>query len=180
MLPHELDDVAEAKAGGGVLAGSKRRSGPDLETGDALEVLRKEPGIAGDHKVVADPEMERGRFALEKFPDPTLESDLEFAKGKNLGGVDLQDGRLAWAVATATEPISKAASPTPRIGGKRVSRESNSPNNDRPRIALSSFMQDANRSDAQASTFGDEQGPDMLTHPGDSVSGSAAIYSGEG
>ena len=98
MLPHELDDVAEAKPGGGGFPGADGWSGADLETGDSLKVLGKEAGVAGDDEVVADPEMERGRFALEKFPDPTLESDLEFAKRQNLGGVDLQDGRLAWAL----------------------------------------------------------------------------------
>jgi hypothetical protein len=97
VLPHELDDIAEAKAGGGVFAGPESRPGPDLETGDSLKVLGKETGIAGDHKVVADPEVERGRFALEKFPDPTLEAGLEFAQGQDLGGVDLENGRMTGA-----------------------------------------------------------------------------------
>jgi hypothetical protein len=97
MLPHELDDVAEAETGGGVFAGPESRPGPDLETGDALKVLGKETGIAGDDEVVTDPEMERGRFTLEKFPDPTLESDLEFAQGQNLGGVDLKNGGMTGA-----------------------------------------------------------------------------------
>ncbi len=34
---------------------------------------------------------------MEKFPDPTLESDLEFAQGQDLGGVDLKNGRLSGA-----------------------------------------------------------------------------------
>ena len=97
MLPHELDDVAEAETGGGVFAGPESRPGSDLETGDSLKILGKETGVAGDDEVVTDPEMEGGRFTLEKFPDPTLESDLEFAQGQDLGGVDLENGRLAGA-----------------------------------------------------------------------------------
>ena len=97
MLPHELDDVAEAKPGGGVFPGAEGWSGADLETGDSLKVLGKEAGVAGDDEVVADPEMEGGRFTLEKFPDPTLESDLEFAQGQNLGGVDLKNGGMTGA-----------------------------------------------------------------------------------
>ncbi len=97
MLPHELDDVAEAETGGGVFPGAESRPSPDLETGDALEVLGQETGVAGDDEVVTDPEMEGGRLALEKFPDPTLESDLEFAQGQNLGGVDLKNGGMTGA-----------------------------------------------------------------------------------
>jgi hypothetical protein len=81
-----------------VFPGAEGWSGADLETGDSLKVLGKEAGVAGDDEVVADSEMERGRFALKKLADPTLEPGLELAKGKNLGGVDLQDGRLAWAL----------------------------------------------------------------------------------
>ena len=98
VLPHELDDVAEAETGGGVFAGPESRPGPDLETGDALKVLGKEAGVAGDNEVVTDAEMKRGWLSLKKFPDPTLESHLEFAQGQDLGGVDLQDGRLAGAL----------------------------------------------------------------------------------
>jgi hypothetical protein len=97
VLPHELDDVAEAETGGGVFPGAESGSGADLETGDSLKVLGKEAGVAGDDEVVADSEMERGRFALKKLADPTLEPGLELAKGKNLGGVDLENGRLTGA-----------------------------------------------------------------------------------
>jgi len=97
VLPHELNDVAQAEAGGGVLACSKSGAGPDLEARDAFKVLGKEAGIAGDDKVVADAEMERGRFALMELADATLETGLELAQGKDLGGVDLENGRLAGA-----------------------------------------------------------------------------------
>ena len=80
-----------------MFAGAEGRPGADLETGDALEILGKETGVAGDNEVVTDAEMERGWLSLKKFPDPTLEAGLELAKGKNLGGVDLEDGRLAGA-----------------------------------------------------------------------------------
>jgi hypothetical protein len=97
VLPHELNDVTETEAGGGVFARAKSGAGPDLKARDALEVLGKKAGVAGDDKVVADAEMEGGRFALMELADATLETGLELAKGENLGGVDLENGRLAGA-----------------------------------------------------------------------------------
>ena len=98
MPAHELDYVTKAEAGGGVLAGTEGRSGPDLKTGDTLEILGKETGVAGDNEVVTDAEMKRGWLSLKKFPDPALKPDLKFPEGEDLGGVDLEDGRLAGAL----------------------------------------------------------------------------------
>jgi len=95
VLAHELNDVAQAEAGGGVLAGAEGRAGPDLKTRDAFEVLGKKAGVAGDDKVVADTEMEGGRFTLMELADPALEAGLELAQGEDFGGVDLENGRLA-------------------------------------------------------------------------------------
>jgi len=80
-----------------VFARAEGGAGPDLEARDALEVLGKKAGVAGDDEVVADAEMERGRFALVELADAALETGLELAKGKDLGGVDLENGRLAGA-----------------------------------------------------------------------------------
>jgi len=95
LLAHELDYVTETETSGGVLTGAEGGAGPDLETRDAFEVLGKEAGIAGDNEVVADAEMEGGRFALMELADAALESGLELAQGEDLGGVDLENGRLA-------------------------------------------------------------------------------------
>jgi hypothetical protein len=97
VLAHELNDVTETETAGGVFARAEGRTGADLKARDALEVLGKEAGVAGDNKVVANAEMERGRFALMELADPALESGLKLAQGKDLGGVDLEDGRLAGA-----------------------------------------------------------------------------------
>jgi len=80
-----------------VFARAKSGAGPDLEARDALKVLGKEAGVAGDDEVVANAEMEGGRFALMELADAALETGLELAQGKDLGGVDLENGRLAGA-----------------------------------------------------------------------------------
>jgi len=95
LLAHELDYVTETETSGSVFARAEGGAGPDLEARDALEVLGKKAGVAGNDKVVADAEMEGGRFALMELADAALESGLELAQGEDLGGVDLENGRLA-------------------------------------------------------------------------------------
>jgi hypothetical protein len=64
VFPHELDDIAEAKTGGGVFAGAERWSSPNLETWDSFEVFGKKTGVAGDDQVVTNTQMEGGGFPL--------------------------------------------------------------------------------------------------------------------
>jgi len=97
VFSHELNDVTETETSGSVFARAEGRTGADLKARDALEVLWKEAGVAGDDKVVADAEMEGGRFALVELADPALETGLKLAQGEDFGGVDLEDGRLAGA-----------------------------------------------------------------------------------
>ena len=97
MFSHELDDVTQTKAGGGVLARAEGRAGPDLEARNALKVLGKEAGVAADNKVVADPKMKRGGFALVEFANAAFQAGLEFSQGQDFRGVDLQDSGLAGA-----------------------------------------------------------------------------------
>ena len=97
VLPHELDDIAKAEAGGGVLAGAEGRAGPDLEAGDSAKILGEKAGVAGDDQVITDPKMERGGFALVEFADAAFQAGLEFSQGQDFRGVDLQDSGLAGA-----------------------------------------------------------------------------------
>jgi hypothetical protein len=97
LFPHELDDIAKAEAGGGVFAGAERWSSPNLESGDSAKILGEKTGVAGDNKVVADPEMKRGWFALVEFANAAFQAGLEFSQGQDFRGVDLQDSGLAGA-----------------------------------------------------------------------------------